>query len=106
MILYYAKDNYVHVKSVVLPLLITPCPLLEPLRSSSLQKYTPDIRSVGGRDSREVTALAAFTNPTAFKNELDYLVKITLEDDLLVLFAKSLAIKMEHQCTIEIWSPL
>lgn len=106
MISYYAKYNYVHVKSVVSPLLLTPCPLLEPLRSSSLQKYSPDSRSVGGRDSREVTALAACASPTAFKYELDYLVRITLEDDLLVLLAKSLAIKMEHQYTAEIWSLL
>lgn len=31
------------------------------------KKYSPDRRSVGGGDSAEVTALEAFTGPTAFK---------------------------------------
>lgn len=50
-----------------------------------LQKYSPDRRSVGGGDSMEVTALEAFTSPTAFKKELKYLVKISLDDDKLVV---------------------
>lgn len=33
----------------------------------------------------EVTALEAFTSPTAFKKELKYLVKISLDDDKLVV---------------------
>ena len=45
---------------------------------------------MGGGDSREVTALAAFNSPSAFK-KLEYLVKINLYDDVLVSFAKSFA---------------
>lgn len=56
---------------------------------------------MGGRDSREVTALAAFASPTAFKKKLEYLVKISLDDDVLVLCAKSLAIKVGlGQCAL------
>lgn len=40
---------------------------------------------MGGGDSMEVTALEAFTSPTAFKKELKYLVKISLDDDKLVV---------------------
>lgn len=52
---------------------------------------------MGGGDSREVTALAAFTSPTAFKKKLEDLVKISLEDDILALFAKSLVTKVALQ---------
>lgn len=65
-----------------------------------MRKYSPDRRSVGGGDSREVTVLAAFTSPTAFKKESEYLVKISLEDDILVPFAKSLAITVGLQYSV------
>lgn len=45
--------------------------------------------------------MAAFTIPKAFKKELDYLVRITLEDDLLVLFAESLAIKWDFSTLLK-----
>lgn len=41
----------------------------------------------------EVTTMAVFTSPTAFKKDLKYLVKISLENNTLVLLVKSLAIK-------------
>lgn len=44
--------------------------------------------------------MAAFPSPTAFKKELEYLVKISLEDDILVLFAKSLVIKVGLQYSV------
>lgn len=43
------------------------------------KKYSPDRRSVGGGDNREVTALDAFAGPAAFRKKLDYLVRISLE---------------------------
>lgn len=41
----------------------------------------------------EVTTMAVFTSPTALKKDLKYLVKISLENNTLVLLVKSLAIK-------------
>lgn len=41
----------------------------------------------------EVTTMAVFTSPTAFKKDLKYLVKISLENNTLVPLVKSLAIK-------------
>lgn len=38
-------------------------------------------------------SMAVFTSPTAFKKDLKYLVKISLENNTLVLLVKSLAIK-------------
>lgn len=52
---------------------------------------------MGSGDSKEVTALAAFVSPTTFKKKLEYLVKISLEDDILVQFAKSLTTKVGLQ---------
>lgn len=43
------------------------------------KKYSPDRRSVGGGDNREVTALEAFAGSAAFRKKPDYLVKISLE---------------------------
>lgn len=49
IISHYAKDNYVHVKSVVLLLVTTPCPLSKPLRSSSITKILSRQKKCGWR---------------------------------------------------------
>lgn len=41
----------------------------------------------------EITWRSLDTSPTAFKKDLKYLVKISLENNTLVLLVKSLAIK-------------
>lgn len=67
MISHYDKDNYEHVKSVVLPLLIMVCPC----RATAVIfhcKHSSDRRRVSNRDNMDVTVNVFFASSKYAQN--------------------------------------